>query len=194
MFRYTEIEKYLSNMFVFLIGNNASELGFSEDDAKRCLVERQNKLAMPEASTIIQFRLDNFDYWRSQRYGSSSYIDSSGEEHILELRTCKAVVTLLSKKLGDAFDSARLLVANLQNQRYNDYVNSNGRRLGIENISKMKNLSELENGTWTERIQFEITLNYLDEVANSDKEMFVRKPEDLSDLDNSVNLVAQTVK
>lgn len=181
-------------MFVFLIGNNASELGFSEDDAKRCLVERQNKLAMPEASTIIQFRLDNFDYWRSQRYGSSSYIDSSGEEHILELRTCKAVVTLLSKKLGDAFDSARLLVANLQNQRYNDYVNSNGRRLGIENISKMKNLSELENGTWTERIQFEITLNYLDEVANSDKEMFVRKPEDLSDLDNSVNLVAQTVK
>lgn len=194
MFRYTEIEKYLSNMFVSLIGNNAEWLGFSSDDTKRCLVERQNKLAMPEASTIIQFRLDNFDYWRSQRYGRSSYVDGSGTEHILELRTCKAVVTVLSKKLGDAFDSARLLVANLQNQRYNDYVISNGRRLGIENISKMKNLSALENGTWTERIQFEITLNYLDEVTNNDKEMFVRTPEDLSDLDNSVNLVAQTVK
>lgn len=194
MFRYTEIEKYLSNMFVSLIGNNAEWLGFSSDDTKRCLVERQNKLAMPEASTIIQFRLDNFDYWRSQRYGSSSYVDRDGIEHILELRTCKAVVTVLSKKLGDAFDSARLLVANLQNQRYNDYVISNGRRLGIENISKMKNLSALENGTWTERIQFEITLNYLDEVTNNDKEMFVRTPEDLSDLDNSVNLVAQTVK
>lgn len=194
MFRYADIEKYLSNMFVSLIGNDAEWLGFSSDDTKRCLVERQNKLAMPEASTIIQFRLDNFDYWRSQRYGSSSYTDADGSEHILELRTCKAVVNVLSKKLGDAFDSARLLVANLQNMRYNDYVISNGRRLGIENISKMKNLSALENGTWTERIQFEITLNYLDEVTNNDKEMFVRTPEDLSDLDNSVNLVAQTVK
>lgn len=181
-------------MFTYLLGNNAEGLGFSTDSNKRCLVERQNKLPMPEANSVIQFRVDNFDYWRSQRYGTSSYIDANGNERILELRTCKAIVTVLSKNMGDAFNASRLLVANLQNQRYNDYVNSNGRRFGIETISKMKNLSMLENGAWTERIQFEITLNYRDEVQNNDKEMFVYTPEDLSDMDNSVRITTQTVK
>lgn len=194
MYRYIDIEKYLANMFVAMIGNNWQQLGFAQDETKRCLVERQNKLAMPGANTIIQFRLDNFDNWRTNRYGTSSYTNDYGEEQILELRTARCVVTVLSKNLGDAFDASRILVANIQNQRYNDFVNSNGRRLGIESISKAKSLSMLENGAWTERIQIEIQINWRDVISNNDKEMFVHTPEDLSDVDNSVQFTVQTTK
>lgn len=194
MLRYKTLEKYLANMFVSLVGNNWEELGFDEDETRRCLVERQNKLAMPGANTIIQFRLDNFSNWRGNRYRKSSYTDDSGNETILELRTARCVVTVLSKNLGDAFDTYRLLVANIQNQRYNDYVNSNGRRIGIESISQEKNLSQLENGTWTERIQFEIQINYRDVITNSDIEMYTHTPEDLPDCDNSVRFTVRTTK
>lgn len=194
MFRYKDIERYLANMFVYMIGNHWDELGFSSDETKRCLVERQNKLAMPESNTLIQFRLDNFDNWRTNRYRSSSYVSSFGEEEILELRTARCVITVLSKNLGDAFDASRLLVANLQNQRYNDFVSSNGRRLGIESISKAKNLSMLENGAWTERIQIEVQFNWRDVISNNDKEMFVHTPEDISDVDNSVQFTVQTTR
>jgi hypothetical protein len=92
----------------------------------------------------------------------------------------------MSKKLGDAFDSARFILANLQNNRYNEFVSNNGRMLGIEQISGLKNLSDLENGTWTERVNFEIQMNFIETIVLNDNVAFVRKPEDLSDLPNSV--------
>ena len=188
MTNYKDIEKYLSRMFVSLLGEQALNLGFSKYENERVLAERQNGAALPDASTILTFRIDEYDNWRSQRYGRGTIsYDREGNEVISELRTFKCIVNIMSKELGCAFDSARFVLANLQNNRYNDFVNSNGRLLGIEQIGLMKNLSDLENGTWTERVNFEIQMNFKETIVIKDNTIFVKTPTDLSDLPSSVD-------
>lgn len=187
MTNYADIEKYITNMFVYLLGEQALNLGFSELENERVIVERQNGSPLPDASTVLTFRLDDYDTWRAQRYGRATFsYDKNGQEVISELRTFKCVVNIMSKKLGCSFDSARFLLANLQNNRYNNFVNNNGRMLGIEQIGKMKNLSDLENGTWTERVNVEIQMNFIETMVIDDNTIFVKTPTDLSDLPSSV--------
>lgn len=188
MTNYRDIEKYISRMFVALLGEQAISFGYSNEESERVIVERQNGSPLPEAATVLTFRLDNYDTWRAQRYGHGTVAyDDEGREIVSELRTFKCVVNIMSKKLGCSFDSARFLLANLQNNRYNNFVNNNGRMLGIEQISEIKNLSDLENGTWTERVNFEVQMNFIETIVINDNTMFVKTPTDLSDLPSSVD-------
>lgn len=189
MIRYKEIEKYLCNLFAYLIEPVAEEYNFSTNTTQRVIVERQNIAPMPDVKTIITLRIDNYNSWRSQRYGSNHVsFDAEGNEVISELRTFDVYVNIMSKGLGDAFDSMRFIIANLQNNRYNNFVAQNGRLLGIENISTVKNLSDLENGTWTERVHVELRLNMIDNTVIKSDTIFVKTPKDLADVPNSVEI------
>lgn len=195
MTKYADIERYIARMWLYLLGPQAEELGFSEAENERCIAERQNSNPLPGASTVLTFRIDNYDNWRSQRYGRGTIgYDRYGGEIIGELRTFKCVVNIMSKTLGDAFDSARFLIANLQNNRYNEFVSKNGRLLGIEQISKMKNLSDLENGTWTERVNFEVQMNFRETILVNDPTLFVKKPDTPGDLPESVDIRTNLTK
>lgn len=195
MTKYADIERYIARMWLYLLGPQAVELGFSEAENERCIAERQNSNPLPGASTVLTFRIDNYDNWRSQRYGRGTIgYDRYGGEIIGELRTFKCVVNIMSKTLGDAFDSARFLIANLQNNRYNEFVSKNGRLLGIEQISKMKNLSDLENGTWTERVNFEVQMNFRETILVNDPTLFVKKPDTPGDLPESVDIRTNLTK
>lgn len=195
MTKYADIERYIARMWLYLLGPQAVELGFSESENERCIAERQNSNPLPGASTVLTFRIDNYDNWRSQRYGRGTIgYDRYGGEVIGELRTFKCVVNIMSKTLGDAFDSARFLIANLQNNRYNEFVSKNGRLLGIEQISKMKNLSDLENGTWTERVNFEVQMNFRETILVNDPTLFVKKPDTPGDLPESVDIRTNLTK
>lgn len=175
-------------MFISLLGDQAINFGYSQNANERVLVERQNGAAMPEASTVLTFRIDNYDNWRSQRYGRGTVsYNNEGKEVISELRTFKCIVDIMSKELGCAFDSARFVLANLQNNRYNNFVNNNGRLLGIEQITPIRNLSDLENGTWTERVHFEVQMNFIETLVIDDNTIFVKTPTSLSDLPSSVD-------
>ena len=195
MTNYKDIEKYITNMFVYLLGEQALNLGFAELTNERVIVERQNGSPLPDAATVLTFRIDDYDTWRSQRYGRATVsYDKDGREVVSELRTFKCVVNIMSKQLGSAFDSARFLLANLQNNRYNNFVNNNGRMLGIEQIGTMKNLSDLENGTWTERVNVEIQMNFIETMVIDDNTIFVKTPTDLSDLPSSVEFETNVKK
>lgn len=195
MIKYKDIEKHLANMWVYLLGPQAFEFGFSDFENERVQVERQNGAPLPEAKTILTFRLDNYDNWRSLRYGRATVAyDKYGAEYISELRTFRCIVNIMSKGLGDAFDAARFVIANLQNNRYNEFVTNNGRLLGIEQIYPMKNLSDLENGTWTERVSFEVQMNFMDTYLVNDPTMFVKKPDTPGDLPNSVEIDTNLIK
>ena len=195
MVKYKELESYLVDLFTFLIEPFAEEYNFSSNPTERVIVERQNIAPMPDVKTIITLRIDNYNNWRVQRYGSNhiSY-DALGNEIISELRTFDVYVNVMSKGLGDAFDATRFIIANLQNNRYNDFVAQKGRLLGIENVSSVKNLSDLENGVWTERIHTEIRMNYKDETIIPTGTIFVKTPDSLSDLSKSVNITTETKK
>lgn len=195
MIRYKEIEKYLANMWVYLLGPQALEFGFSAAENERAQAERQNGAPLPEAKTILTFRVDNYDNWRSLRYGTSTVsYDRYGAEKVSELRTFRCIVNIMSKGLGDAFDAARFVIANLQNNRYNEFVTNNGRLLGIEQIFPMKNLSDLENGTWTERVSFEVQMNFIDTYLVNDPTLFVKKPDTPGDLPKSVEINTNITK
>ena len=195
MIKYADSEKYLANMWVALLGPQAVDFGFSEMENERAQVERQNGAPLPEAKTILTFRIDNYDNWRSRRYGTATVgYDQYGAEYISELRTFSCIVNIMSKGLGDAFDSARFVIANLQNNRYNDFVTNNGRLLGIEQIYPMKNLSDLENGTWTERVSFEVQMNFIDTYLVNDPTMFVKKPDTPGELPKSVGISTELIK
>jgi len=185
LIKYKELEKYLSDMLTYMVGSQWAQFSFHEDVGRRFIVERQNRVSMPDATTIGYFRVDNLDNWRAQRYGrAANKTDEYGREYLSELRTFKMVVTILSKNLGDAFDTSRFILANIQNNRYNEFATEQG-RIGIENVSKMKNLSELETGAWTERIQFEITMNYYDTIVIYDPLWFVNKPATIGELETT---------
>lgn len=195
MVKYSEIEKYLARMWLALLGPQGDELGFSSNENERVIVERQNGAPLPEASTVLTFRIDEYNDWRSQRYGRGTVgYDRYGAEVICELRTFKCVVNIMSKQLGDAFDSARFLIANLQNNRYNEFVQDNGRLLGIEQIGTMVNLSDIENGTWTERVNFEVQMNFRETILVNDPTLFVKKPEVVGELPKSVEINTKLTK
>lgn len=195
MIKYRDLEKYLVNLFTFLLGEDAESMGFSTDASERIIIERQNIAPMPDVQTIVTLRVDNYNNWRAQRYGKNHIgYDKHGNEIISELRTFDVYVNIMSKNLGDAFDAMRFIIANLQNNRYNDFVVQSGRMLGIENISTVKNLSDLENGTWTERVHVELRMNFKDTTTLAGKTIFVRTPTDLADLPNSVEITAETKK
>jgi hypothetical protein len=195
MVRYKDLEKYLTDMITFLLGNQATSFNFSENSTERVIVERQNVYPMPDVRTIATLRVDRYDAWRSLRYGHSTvYYDKHGAEHISELRTCRVYLNVLSKELGDAFDATRFIIANLQNNRYNEFVRQKGRLLGIENISSMKNLSDLENGSWTERIHVEFDVNFKDDMVINEPVVFVKTPETISDVSDSVDITTEMKK
>lgn len=195
MTRYKDIEKYLANMWTYLLGPQAIDFGFSEQENERVQAERQNGAPLPKTSTILTFRIDDYNNWRAQRYGRGTIgYDRYGAEVISELRTFRCIVNIMSKNLGDAFDSARFVIANLQNNRYNEFVTKNGRLLGIEQIYTMKNLSDLENGTWTERVSFEVQMNFIDTMLVNDPTLFVKKPETPGDLPQSVDISTELKK
>lgn len=182
-------------MYLTLLGQDAKDFGFSEDDTNRVIIERQNGAPMPEATTVLTFRVDGYDNWGSQRYGrSTGFRDKYGREHIFELRTFRCCVNVFSKGLGDAFDAARFIIANLQNGRYNTFVEQKGRLLGIEDISTLRNLSGLENGTWTERVYFEVKMNFREEIVVDNHTLFVKTPETLGDLAQSVDVKTKVTK
>lgn len=195
MTRYKDIEKYLANMWTYLLGPQAIDFGFSEQENERVQAERQNGAPLPKTSTILTFRIDDYNNWRAQRYGRGTIsYDRYGAEVISELRTFRCIVNIMSKNLGDAFDAARFVIANLQNNRYNEFVTKNGRLLGIEQIYTMKNLSDLENGTWTERVSFEVQMNFIDTMLVKDPTLFVKKPETPGDLPQSVDISTELKK
>ena len=67
MTKYADIERYIARMWLYLLGPQAVELGFSEAENERCIAERQNSNPLPGAGTVLTFRIDNYDNWRSQR-------------------------------------------------------------------------------------------------------------------------------
>jgi len=193
--RYKDIERYLARMWTYLLGPQAIDFGFAEAENERVIAERQNGSPLPHASTVLTFRIDDYNNWRAQRYGRGTVgYDRYGGEIISELRTFRCVVNIMSKELGDAFDAARFVIANLQNNRYNEFVTKNGRLLGIEQITTMKNLSDLENGTWTERVSFEVQMNFIDTMLVNDPTLFVKKPETPGDLPQSVDISTELIK
>ena len=193
--QYKELEKYICNMINAMIGSNYDDFSFSAESTERVLVERQRISVMPDAKTIVTLRIDNYNNWRSQRYGrGTAYYDDKGREHIFELRTFDVYVNVMSKELGAAFDAARFIIANLQNNRYNTFVRQSGRLLGLERISTLKNLSDLENGVWTERVHFELRMNFKEDIIVSDTVEFVTKPETLDDLPDSVDITTELKK
>ena len=195
MITYKELEKYLAQMWTSLLGSQAIDFGYSENENERAQAERQNGAPLPKASTILTFRIDDYDNWRAQRYGTGTVAyDRYGVEVISELRTFKCIVNIMSKDLGNAFDSARFVIANLQNNRYNEFVNQKGRLLGIEQISRLKNLSDLENGTWTERVSFEVTMNFIETLYVNDKTLFVKVPDNPADVKSSVEIKTELTK
>lgn len=183
MFKYKDIQNYIFDIFDTVFGEQAVDFGFSADKNKRYIFERQNISPLPSETTVLTYRIDNFDNWRAQRYGRSSRYNEDGYEEIIELKTFRLRVNILSKELGSAFDAMRFFIANLQNERYN---NMERRLLGIENISKMLNLTALENSTWSERIQVDVQMNFIDVITNDDLGSFTRIPVDVEDVTNSV--------
>lgn len=195
MIKYADIEKYLAQVFQNMLSYQAEEFGFSEYANERVIIERQNNAPLPEASTVLTFRIDDYDNWRAQRYGTSTMgYDKYGYEILSELRTFKCIINIMSKRLGDAFDSARFVIANIQNNRYNEFVLKNGRLLGIEQISKLKNLSDIENGTWTERVSFEITMNFIDTFKVNEQTLFIKKPTTPGDVPSIVETTTGLTK
>ena len=189
MKRYKDLEKYLTKMWTAMLRGYAEEFGFSADENDWVQYERQNNAPLPDATTVLTFRIDNYENWRGQRYGRGTFFyDQYGAEYIAELRTFRCVVNIMSKELGNAFDASRFVIANLQNNRYNDFVEDYGRELGIEQIYPMQNISDLENGTWTERINFEVQMNFRETILVNDPTLFVKKPISLGDLPNSVKV------
>lgn len=195
MVDYRTLTEYLADMFVSVLGSNGPDFGFSQNQNEWAIAERQAGAAMPQATTVLLFRIDDYDNWTSRQYGQSSHtVDQYGDETIYELRTFKCRVNVMSKQLGGAFDAARFVIANLRNDRYNTFVRQKGRLLGIESVSRMKNLSNLENGTWTERVCFDIQFNFREEITVHNHTLFVKVPETLGDLAQSVEVNVNVTK
>ena len=195
MVPYRELTEYLSDMFVAVLGSDGPNFGFSSNTNEWAIAERQAGAAMPEATTVLLFRIDDYNQWSDRQYATTSHIvDQYGNETIFELRTFKCRVNVMSKQLGGAFDATRFVIANLRNNRYNEFVRQKGRLLGIESISKVKNLSSLENGTWTERVCFDIRFNFREEITVNSHTLFVKVPETLGDLAQSVDVKVNVTK
>ena len=184
-------EMLYSLLSYMLPDDQAEEFGFSTDKDQRIFLAYTNQTPRPETKTVMYFSFKDEPY--KQAISDPHHYTANDIEVLEQMRQITLTIDIYSKQtpIGGSNDIARWLNTALISDAFEEWRNTGGWPIVIENVENVLDLSYLlEGNTWNNRAQLVVKLNYRDTVKMF-KTYMTRKPIDLPDTPNSVN--AQTV-
>lgn len=152
---------YQDDKSIFLFDNSASG---------SFIVGRYYDTPRPSASTILVFDLKSIMPLGSSLSSDEVVLDRvTREEYINMIRQANVTVNIISKYKGCAKDAMSFLLAGLQTTRGNEasYPSMSASSFDIScvNVTDIKDLSEVENSMWTERVEAEFYFQFKDRLS-----------------------------
>jgi len=181
----TRIFDYLNT----IIGNNATNYGFSTVEGERYLIDRQTNAPRVNDGTVIYYRVENNNNRGLNRGSTRNVLDPETDKEYIELwKDVHVIVNILSQTKGQAKDATTFLMAVVNSER--DYKASYGILpfdLILYKISKeVRNLTDLETNAWQERIEFDMYFNYRD-IVDLDDVQWINQPTIPSDVPDNID-------
>ena len=183
-----QVSNRIAQMLERFFLTDSLNYGFSATQGKRYIPENQNNATTPKVKSVLYFR-----YVPLKTIGnpissmSKTFNRTNDKEVITEYKNIEITVNILSKTKGYAKDAMNFLMMAIQSDRKTSacYDSSLAFDLILYNISEVRDLTEMENSTWTERQEISLFCTYKNDT-NIDDALFTKLPESVEDTKNVI--------
>jgi hypothetical protein len=188
----TALSNRFFKFFNTLYGSSRTDFGFSADVNFAFIEDNQNNAIRPDANTILFYRIEENEKIGNQISSDSQiYNRETGKEIISTYRQITLVINILSKTKGNAKNAMQMLLALFQSTRMAVASYEDPFPLVLVNALKARDLTSLETGAWTERMEKTLYFRYNDNIIIGDID-FTQEVEQLEDVKDvyqySINL------
>ena len=178
-----QVSNRIAQMLEHLFLTNSLDYGFSSTKGKRFIPENQNNATTPKVKTVLYFR-----YVPLSTIGNpissmtKTFNRTNSKEIITEYKNIEITINILSKTRGHAKDAINFLLMAIQSDRKTNacYDSSLDFNLILYNSSEVRDLTEMENSTWTERQEISLFCTYKSDT-NIDDALFTDVPDSLEE-------------
>lgn len=167
-----DIEERIYDYFDTIFGSEKSWFKFNTSASSCFLVDRETDTPRPPASTILFYRVDSVEPMGNTISIDDVIIDRTTRQESVETwRRVHVIVNILSKYKGDAKDALNFILASNQTTRgYSACYTGTGVTSTFEMPlyyidPNFRDLTDLENRAWTERVEADFFFNYKDTIT-----------------------------
>lgn len=182
MITSTALSNRIFKFFDSLFGTSKASFGF-DNNSNLCFIEdNQNNAIRPEANTILFYRIEENEKTGNQISSDSQiYNRDTGKEIISTNRQITLVINILSKTKGNAKNAMQMLLALFQSTKMSTACYEDPFPFVMINALKAQDLTSLETGAWTERMEKTLYFRYNDNIVIGDID-FTQEIEQLEDV------------
>lgn len=182
MITSNELSSRVFQFFNTLYSSSRLSFGFSSDDNLCFIEDNQNNSIRPDVNTILYYRIQENEKVGNQISSDTQIYDrDDSQEKIIAYREITLIINILSKTKGNAKDAMQMLMALFQSTRFKTACFEDPFDLVLINSLKEQELTSLETGAWTERMEKTLYFRYNNEIIIGDIE-FTQEVEALEDV------------
>lgn len=174
------------DFFNTIFGANRTDFGFNIDATRAFREDRQNDEIRKADQTILYYRINPVSPMGNSNTSYTRIHNRTTEkEEIYSVEKMMVTMNILSKKKGKAKDAMKAFLAYIQSDR--KYLACYGLPFNFVLINSMKeprDLSELEEDSWAERVENELLFTYNDKIEVDDAQFtdHPSSPEEVKDI------------
>lgn len=177
-----QLEERVFEYFDAIFNGSQTQFGFNSNSEHSFIVDRQSNSPRPAVSTVLYFRVDP-PVSLGNQLSDYAYINrSTGLEQIDYHRQVRVTVNILSKLKGMSKSAMLYLQAlNQTSRHYEACYNTGDFNLACNSIeNNFRDLSSIENSTWTERVEADLYFNYKDVIILTEPNSLIIAPSTVS--------------
>lgn len=178
MITHYQLEERVFEYFEAIFKGNQILFGFKNAASASFFVDRQTNAPRIAGSSLLYFRVDQPMSLGNQLSDHPYFNRQTGLEQIDYHKQIHVTVNVLSKLKGMAKSTLIFLQGANQSSRHYDACYDTGDfNLACHNIDQnFRDLSSLENASWTERVEADLYFNYKDVIILSDPGSLIMAP------------------
>jgi hypothetical protein len=184
MIKTLDLEQRIFDYFNSLMAGDQTNFGFSSNPNLCYVAERGTDTPRPNEETLLYYRVDSVTPFGNANMVDDVIIDRTTKIERVEVwRRVHVIVNILSKGKGKAKDALSYLVAVNQTTRgeYASYGVTGTYPSVTGTIEfpvyyidpNFRDLTELENRSWSERVEADFHFNYKDVIAFEEQNLIV---------------------
>lgn len=181
-----QLSQRVFDFFNALYGEERVNYGLSENVENAYLQDQQNDDQRPIVETALFYRISPTVKIGNRLVSDvQNYNRATGKEEIITMQKFTLTVNFLTKKKGRAKDAYNALLSYIQSTRCQKACYGLPFPLVLVNLSEPRNLTDLEQGAWVERIEVDLFFNYNDKFVVGDIQ-FTQEPNSVEDVKDIV--------
>jgi hypothetical protein len=173
-----QLEERLFDYFDGIYGTSASAFYFTNAASSNYMVGRYYDAVRPAASTLLIYDVNSLEPLGNTQSVDTVKIDRVTKVESVEiLRKFAVSVNIISKFKGKAKDALSFLIASNQTTRGAEAcypnISASSFDIALMNIDGIKDLTEIENSMWTDRVEANFIFNFADTLTFGTQNLIV---------------------